>query len=84
MNFPVQTRSTAAGQSAQLQYCYIDNGSMRYFGTSDGLINGQTTFRLHAFNASTTYLSTSQITSTLPFTWISGDIIHIFGSYEVA
>jgi len=84
MNFPIEARSAAAGQDAQLQYCYIDSGTMRYFGTSDGLINTQATFRLHAFNSSTTYLSTSQITSTLPFTWTTGDIIHICGSYEVA
>lgn len=84
MNFPIQARSTAAGQCALLQYCFLDNGVIRNFGQSDGLVNSQTTFRLHAFNSSTTYLSTSQITSTVPFTWASSDIIHIFGSYEVA
>lgn len=84
MNFPIQAKSTAAGQCAQLNYCFLDNGVARNFGISDGLVNSQTTFRLHVFNASSTYLNSSQITSTVPFTWGSGDIIHIFGSYEVA
>jgi len=84
MNFPIQARSTAAGQCAQLQYNFLDNGVAQYFGSGAGLVNSQTTFRLHILNAASTYVNSTQITSTVPFTWGSSDIIHIFGSYEVA
>ena len=84
MNFPIQASSTAAGQCAQLQYNFLDAGVAQYFAIGAGLVNSQTTFRLHIFNAGSTYVNSTQITSTVPFTWGSGDIIHIFGSYEVA
>jgi hypothetical protein len=84
MNFPIEARSTAAGQCAQLNYNFLDNGVAQYFAIGAGLVNTQTTFRLHIFNANSTYVNSTQITSTVPFSWGSSDIIHISGSYEVA
>jgi hypothetical protein len=84
MNFPVAAQSNEAGQCANLLYIYEDSGLSRYQGIVDPITNSSTTFRLCALNVSSTYATSTQITSSIPFSWGSGDSIYISGSYEAA
>lgn len=84
MNFPVAAQSTEAGQCANLNYIYEDSGLSRYQGIVDPITNSSTTFRLCALNVSSTYATSTQITSSIPFSWGTGDSIYISGSYEAA
>lgn len=84
MNFPVAAQSTEAGQCANLNYIYEDSGLSRYQGIVDPVTNSSSTFRLCVLNASATYGTSTQITSSVPFTWGTGDTIYIAGTYEAA
>jgi len=69
---------------------YILEGNVWYFdvGTANVLGNlrftSTTTVQLVAQNSSPTYLTQSSVSSTVPFTWTTGDIITVSGSYEAA
>ena len=43
-----------------------------------------TTTAFYAMNAASTYISPSFVSSTVPFTWATGDIFHISIYYEAA
>ena len=48
------------------------------------LFNASGNLATFVWNASTTFLSISNLTSTVPFTWASGDAIVIAGTYEAS
>jgi hypothetical protein len=48
------------------------------------LSNNAAGFSLRASNASTTYLTSTALTSTIPFTWAVSDVILFSATYEVA
>jgi len=60
-----------------------ENGSTRRVGFANV---DQTNDRcgIFALNASVTYLALSSVTSTVPFTWGTGDTIEVSGAYEAA
>lgn len=49
-----------------------------------GLSTTTTAIRIGCMNASTTYASFGPLSSTIPFTWVAGDIIYFSGHYEAA
>ena len=84
MNYPLAAQSTEASQAAHLLYIYEDSGLSRYQGIVDPVTQTSTAFRLCALNVSSTYGTSTQITSSIPFTWGTGDSIYISGTYEAA
>lgn len=60
----------------------FDNGSGSYFGSV--YYATTTTAAIQVYNASSTYLFTAGITSTVPFTWTTTDEIGLQGFYEAA
>ena len=60
----------------------VDTGNATYEGTL--LINSSTTVRLAIFNASTSYLTLTNTSSTAPMTWGTGDGFSGYFFYEEA
>lgn len=60
----------------------IDSGGAYYPGNVSNITT--TAVEIYAQVASGTYTSMSQVTTGVPFTWSSGDIITIVGAYEAA
>jgi hypothetical protein len=61
---------------------YIDSGTTYYVGRN--LVASASTVWFGADNASATYLTVGTLTSSVPFTWGSTDVIFATMSYEVA
>jgi hypothetical protein len=60
--------------------CYfLDNGTANYVGTA--VVNDVNVLQLLADNAASTYLTFSNLSSTVPFTWTSTDIIRYSITY---
>jgi hypothetical protein len=60
--------------------CYfLDNGTANYVGTA--VVNDLNVLQLLADNAASTYLTFSNLSSTVPFTWTSTDIIRYSITY---
>jgi hypothetical protein len=83
-SWPVAPRDTAAAAAAQLQYVYEDSGLTRYYGACDPITNSTAEFRFCVQNASGTYVTSTQITSSIPFSWGTNDAFYAFGTYEAA
>ena len=71
---------TAVASDAPFINAMFVSGSTRNIGICSN--NTSSSFGLQAANASTTYLSTTGTSSTVPFTWASGDKIFAAGTYE--
>ena len=75
-SLPVTAATTSISSIARL------NGTTTNYGFT--YINSTTTGQVYVFNASTTYLAAAGITSTVPFTWATGDSFDFQMSYEAA
>lgn len=75
-------KGSATGAVSIGQAYYEDNGSASYQGVT--VLETTTTGILYVQNTSSTYLNVNQMTSTVPFTWASGDELRINGFYEAA
>jgi hypothetical protein len=82
--YPISASNSDSGSAAQIQFSYVDTGVQFYSGQSHPATNTQTTARLNVSNTSGSYLTPTSVNTTVPFTWGSGDVIWIQGSYEVA
>ena len=82
--YPISASNSDSGSAAQIQFSYVDTGVQFYSGQSHPGTNTQTTARLNVSNTSGSYLTPTSVNTTVPFTWGSGDVIWIQGSYEVA
>lgn len=60
----------------------VDTGTATYYGST--LWTTTTTATPRVGNASGTYLSIVTLSATVPFTWATGDILMMRGSYERA
>jgi hypothetical protein len=61
---------------------FIDSGGSFYPGSVTNITAGA--LEVFAINSSGTYSVMTQVTTGVPFTWSSGDIITIAGAYEAA
>lgn len=79
--YPV-TAADGAVAANGVSCALVDTGTATYYGLAvDG---GTSNPELRVMNSSGTYVTATQITSTLPFTWTTGDRIDVFGVYEAA
>lgn len=46
--------------------------------------SNSTTIKLYALNAASTFVPDSNVNNTQPFTWATGDILQVVGTYEAA
>jgi len=84
VTWPVTPANTTAAQNALINYVYEDSGLSRYYGASDPITNSTTEFRFCVQNASATYVYSTQITSSIPISWGTGDTFYAMGTYEAA
>ncbi|NBQ97757.1 MAG: hypothetical protein EBU12_05965 [Microbacteriaceae bacterium] len=84
VTWPVTPANTTAAQNALINYVFEDSGLSRYFGASDPITNSTTEFRFVVNNASATYVTSTQITSSIPITWGTSDALYAMGTYEAA
>lgn len=73
---------TDDGDTINATVLYRDTGSAIYPGLAS--FASATAIKLFVINAAGTYGSFSSISSTVPFTWASTDVIVISGTYEAA
>lgn len=85
VSLPV-TRATYAGTAGLTAL-----GLARFFDTSGGAASegaamnvSTTTVRLQVWKSDGTYLTSADLSSTVPFTWATGDEINVQFSYEAA
>lgn len=62
--------------------CYDDSASTWYYGSN--IPSSGTVIRPRAFLATGTYVNSSGVTATVPFTWANNDLIVISGSYRMS
>lgn len=82
VTWPVAPANTTAAQNALINYVFEDSGLSRYFGASDPITNSTVEFRFVVNNSSATYVTSTQITSSIPITWGTGDTFYAMGTYE--
>lgn len=84
ITFPVAAASAAAGIGANITCQFEDVG----IGPTNGMViavsGSTTTFRISTFLTSSTYPTAYVLSSTAPFTWVTGDRMYISGTYEAA
>ncbi len=83
-SLPVNAKDDDAARGVNFSVVFVDTGTATHQG---GMIvgnNNSTRLWPAAANASGTYLTISDITTTVPFTWTSTDIIFISAIYEAA
>jgi hypothetical protein len=82
VSFTLPVTSTDQATSAPLGWARLGDAGV---GTLFGLVSkvNTTTANVEALNASSTYLSTTGFTSTVPFTWNTNDEIYLNFIYEV-
>ena len=79
MSLPVTAAATNSAVSAQ---GFLVTGSTRYIASV--LFNNTTTVNIGTSVASATYTTWNTMTATTPFTWATGDIVILAGTYEAA
>lgn len=79
LTLPVAGRATGSGIFAGV---FSDTGTNDFIATP--VMTSATVLTLYATNAAGTYASRTATSSTIPFTWVSGDIIYVSGVYEAA
>jgi hypothetical protein len=83
VSWPVAPINTAAAQTAQVNVQYEEAGNAPWFGQFFSQGAGTSDYEILAMNTSGTYSYATVLSSTVPFTWGTGDYIFISGSYEV-
>jgi len=81
IQFPVSA-NTANNGCFFGQSRFADAGTQEYIGTL--VQNGTNFYTAAAINASGTYAANQGISSTIPFTWTTSDVIFLSGTYEAA
>jgi hypothetical protein len=85
VSWPVAPASTTAAVMATLSVALRDASAANYLGTNSFTENTISTIRLNTTNVSGLNVETDRNLSTnLPWTWTTNDIISISGTYEVA
>lgn len=81
VSFTLPYTNASAGQAhPQGLASLVDNGTGTTYGNLE--YNTSTSMRIRAVNASGTYATMSALSSTVPFTWVSGDEISVSGKYR--
>jgi hypothetical protein len=81
-SWPVAPDTTTAAQTAQVNVQFEENGNGPFFGQFFSQSADTTNFEILAMNTSSSYAYATVLSSTVPFTWGTGDYIFISGSYE--
>ncbi len=84
ITFPVAAASTAAAVGATILCQFEDVGFGPYNGFPIAVSATTTTFRISTFSTSGNYPAVAALSSTIPFTWVTGDRMYISGTYEAA
>ena len=84
ISFPVTAATSQAAWDAQIVIGYEDSNVGPYVGENWKRNTSTTSFSPVIINASATYATNTQLSSTVPFTWTTSDEIMIFGTYEAA
>ena len=74
---------TAVNSGRVFGACYFRDAAVNYYGGQMFALS-TTSIDLYTSVASGTYLSTANVTSTIPFTWGTNDQIIVFLSFEAA
>jgi hypothetical protein len=82
LSLPVTATSAAGNFDFVTNVAYFDNSAtVRYQGTADF---STTNVDLFVWSASGTYVSSLGVTSAVPMTWGTSDVIYVSGTYEAA
>jgi hypothetical protein len=84
LTLPIAATNVATLDGLNILVHYYDlNLSIGVFN-QPAICIGTTAVRLGANNVAGTYESFTDLSSTVPFTWATGDVLNIAGTYEVA
>jgi hypothetical protein len=78
-SLPITAVASNAGAG---ELILVDTGTAVYQGIM--VTTNTTTAILRVNNTSSTYLQTSELSSTVPFTWVTGDVFYGGFTYEAA
>lgn len=82
---PIAPASVDASTAAIVQALYSDASGNKFWGTSHAANNNTTRIWLSPMTVSGSYLrSDVDLSSTVPFTWTSTDILYVTATYEGA
>ena len=82
LSLPVTATSAAGNFDFLTDVAYFDNSAtLRYLGAADF---STTNVDLFVWGSAGTYVSSLGVTSAVPFTWASTDVIYVSGTYEAA
>jgi hypothetical protein len=82
LSLPVTATSAAGNFDFLTDVAYFDNSAtLRYLGAADF---STTSVDLFVWGSAGTYVSSLGVTSAVPFTWASTDVIYVSGTYEAA
>jgi len=84
ISWPVTPASTAAAKAAQIHVWNQDVSSQANLATAHPYARTTSVFILHTITSSATTSTEADVTvtATAPFTWTTGDLIWISGTYE--
>jgi hypothetical protein len=83
IDWPVTPTSQNAAQSANIVVQAEDSGVGPTQCMVLSALSTTSTMFLFAMTASGTYVSATDLSNTVPFTWVSGDLLFVAGFYEV-
>jgi hypothetical protein len=82
---PIAPASVDASTTAIVQTLYSDASGNKFWGTSHSANNNTTRIWLSPMTVSGSYIrSDVDLSSTVPFTWTSTDILYVTATYEGA
>jgi hypothetical protein len=82
-SYPSFTLPVALAKSTSMaNYYFLDSGTQKYFNSA--YMESASVVYLIAGYAAANYVQESGVSSTVPFTWTTGDYFIVSGSYEVA
>ena len=82
---PIAPASVDASTTAIVQTLYSDASGNKFWGTSHAANNNTTRIWLSPMTVSGSYIrSDVDLSSTVPFTWTSTDILYVTATYEGA
>jgi hypothetical protein len=80
---PTTPKNTVANTNPYV-FCHLFEQGVQLLYGAASLIAGTPAVQIMAINASGTYASQSNTSSTVPFTWGTNDVFIVYGSYEEA
>ena len=84
LTYPVDAANANTFDGLNILAHYYDSSATGLVFNQPVICIGATTLRIGANDVSATYSSFTDLSSTIPFTWATGDIINILGTYQVA